>query len=110
MRGSISPCASRAAHRAEGYREFQRTPILRSCEVSPLNVVGLTMLLVPSKVPEIAGQAVAHIEIAICEFDGEIRRDLVRKTCVKRPGEIPSRQVSANPSPAALRRWWCPGR
>src|SRR6266566_5939204 len=49
--------------------------------------------------PEIAGQAVAHIEIAICEFDGEIRRDPVSETCMKRPGEIPFRQIVAECQP-----------
>src|SRR5437660_1129628 len=49
--------------------------------------------------PEIAGQAVAHIEIAICEFDGEIRRDPVSKACMKRPGEIPSRHIVAECQP-----------
>src|SRR5258708_17422456 len=43
--------------------------------------------------PEIAGQAVAHVEIAIGEFDGEIRRDPVSETCMKRPGKIPFRQI-----------------
>src|SRR5215216_1811422 len=45
--------------------------------------------------PEIAGQAVAHVEIAIGEFDGEARRDLVGKTGMRRPGEIPLRRVVA---------------
>src|SRR5258705_11185826 len=49
--------------------------------------------------PEIAGQAVAYIEIAIGEFDGEIRRDLVGKTRMKRPGEIPFRQIVAEGQP-----------
>ena len=49
--------------------------------------------------PEIASQAVAHIEITIREFDGKIRRDLVSKTCMKRPGEIPFRDVVAECQP-----------
>src|SRR5260370_13892222 len=44
---------------------------------------------------EIAGQAVAHVEITICEFDGEVRRDVVGNTGVQRPGEIPLRYVVA---------------
>src|SRR5712672_3256857 len=49
--------------------------------------------------PEIAGQAVAHIEIAIGEFDGKIRRDPVSKTGMKRPGEIPFRYIVAECQP-----------
>src|SRR5215213_9736814 len=44
---------------------------------------------------EIAGQAVAHVEIAIGEFDGEVRRDLVGKTGMRGPGEIPLRRIVA---------------
>src|SRR2546430_11551935 len=49
--------------------------------------------------PEIAGQAVAHIEITICEFDGEIRRDPVSRACMKRPGEMPFRHIVAECQP-----------
>src|SRR6266403_2691987 len=49
--------------------------------------------------PEIAGQAVAHVEIAIGEFDGKIRRDPVGKTGMKRPGEIPFRHIVAECQP-----------
>src|SRR5256885_10653735 len=37
--------------------------------------------------PEGAGQTVAHFQIAISEFDGEVRRDLVGDARVQRPGE-----------------------
>src|SRR5258708_11552554 len=49
--------------------------------------------------PEIAGQAVAHIEIEIGEFDGKIRRDPVSKPGMKRPGEIPFRHIVAECQP-----------
>ena len=44
---------------------------------------------------EIAGQAVAQVEIAIGKFDGEVRRDLVGNTRMQRPGEIPFRDAVA---------------
>src|SRR5437870_10054668 len=44
---------------------------------------------------EVARQAIAHIEIAIGEFDREARRDLVGETGMRGPGEIPLRHVVA---------------
>src|SRR5581483_170137 len=44
---------------------------------------------------QIAGQAVAHVEIAVSQFDGEVRRDLVSDTGVQRPGEVPLGDVIA---------------
>src|SRR3954466_14250653 len=40
----------------------------------------------PVEGPEVAGQAVTHVEITVRKLDGEVRADVVSNTRMQRPG------------------------
>ena len=78
-RRSHTAYGRRAGARSSSSQQVQRTPRRTSCEVMSLTVIGLLTRLRAVEIDDVAGHAVAEIEIAIAEFDREILRRRYRR-------------------------------